>query len=90
SMDITTQTLTNTDKSSIAVNGLQAANRVDNQNSRIQLDTLNWQLSQFDNAQGQIVSKQGIHLTSQSPINNAQGVLAALGDARIHSAGAIN
>ena len=90
SMDITTQTLTNTDKSSIAVNGLQADNRVDNQNSRIQLDTLNWQLSQFNNAQGQIVSKQGIHLTSQSPINNAQGVLATLGDARIDSAGAIN
>lgn len=89
-MDVTTQTLTNTDKSSIAVNGLQAANSVDNQNSRIQLDTLNWQLSQFNNAQGQIVSKQGIHLTSQSPINNAQGVLATLGDARIHSAGAIN
>ena len=90
SMDVTTQTLTNTDKSSIAVNGLQAANRVDNQNSRIQLDTLNWQLNQFNNAQGQIVSKQGIHLTSQSPMNNAQGVLATLGDARIHSAGAIN
>ena len=90
SMDITTQTLTNTDKSSIAVNGLQAANSVDNQNSRIQLDTLNWQLSQFNNAQGQIVSKQGIHLTSQSPINNAQGVLATLGDARIDSDGAIN
>ncbi len=89
-MDVTTQTLTNTDKSSIAVNGLQAANRVDNQNSRIQLDTLNWQLSQFNNAQGQIVSKQGIHLTSQSPMNNAQGVLATLGDARIDSAGAIN
>ena len=89
-MDVTTQTLTNTDKSSIAVNGLQAANRVDNQNSRIQLDTLNWQLSQFNNAQGQIVSKQGINLTSQSPINNAQGVLATLGDARIDSAGAIN
>ena len=89
-MDVTTQTLTNTDKSSIAVNGLQAANRVDNQNSRIQLDTLNWQLSQFNNAQGQIVSKQGIHLTSQSPINNAQGVLATLGDARIDSDGAIN
>ena len=89
-MDVTTQTLTNTDKSSIAVNGLQAANRVDNQNSRIQLDTLNWQLSQFNNAQGQIVSKQGINLTSQSPINNAQGVLATLGDARIHSDGAIN
>ena len=89
-MDVTTQTLTNTDKSSIAVNGLQAANRVDNQNSRIQLDTLNWQLSQFNNVQGQIVSKQGINLTSQSPINNAQGVLATLGDARIHSAGAIN
>ena len=90
SMDIATQTLTNTDKSSIAVNGLQAANSVDNQNSRIQLDTLNWQLSQFNNAQGQIVSKQGIHLTSQSPMNNAQGVLATLGDARIDSAGAIN
>ena len=89
-MDVTTQTLTNTDKSSIAVNGLQAANRVDNQNSRIQLDTLNWQLSQFNNVQGQIVSKQGINLTSQSPINNAQGVLATLGDARIDSAGAIN
>lgn len=89
-MDVTTQTLTNTDKSSIAVNGLQAANRVDNQNSRIQLDTLNWQLSQFNNAQGQIVSKQGINLTSQSPINNAQGVLATLGDARINSAGVIN
>ena len=89
-MDVTTQTLTNTDKSSIAVNGLQAANRVDNQNSRIQLDTLNWQLSQFNNVQGQIVSKQGIHLTSQSPINNAQGVLATLGDARIDSTGAIN
>ena len=89
-INVTTQTLTNTGKSSIAVNGLQAANRVDNQNSRIQLDTLNWQLSQFNNAQGQIVSKQGIHLTSQSPINNAQGVLATLGDARIHSAGAIN
>ena len=89
-MDVTTQTLTNTDKSSIAVNGLQADNRVDNQNSRIQLDTLNWQLSQFNNAQGQIVSKQGINLTSQSPINNAQGVLATLGDARIDSAGAIN
>ena len=89
-MDVTTQTLTNTDKSSIAVNGLQAANSVDNQNSRIQLDTLNWQLSQFNNAQGQIVSKQGINLTSQSPINNAQGVLATLGDARIDSAGAIN
>ena len=89
-MDVTTQTLTNMGKSSIAVNGLQAANRVDNQNSRIQLDTLNWQLSQFNNAQGQIVSKQGIHLTSQSPINNAQGVLATLGDARIDSDGAIN
>ena len=89
-MDITTQTLTNTDKSSIAVNGLQAANRVDNQNSRIQLDNLNWQLSHFNNAQGQIVSKQGINLTSQSPINNQQGVLATLGDARIDSAGAMN
>ncbi|PKZ67780.1 hypothetical protein CYJ96_11935 [Moraxella osloensis] len=89
-INVTTQILTNTDKSSIAVNGLQAANRVNNQNSRIQLDTLNWQLSQFNNAQGQIVSKQGINLTSQSPINNAQGVLATLGDARIDSAGAIN
>lgn len=89
-INVTTQTLANTGKSSIAVNGLQAANRVDNQNSRIQLDTLNWQLSQFNNAQGQIVSKQGIHLTSQSPINNAQGVLATLGDARIDSTGTIN
>ncbi|OPH35906.1 hemagglutinin repeat-containing protein [Moraxella atlantae] len=89
-IDVTTQTLTNTDKSSIAVNGLQAVNSVDNQNSRIQLNNLNWQLSQFNNAQGQIVSKQGITLTSQLPINNAQGVLATLGDARIDSAGAMN
>ena len=86
-IDVTTQTLANTDKSSIAVNGLQAAIGTNNQNGRLQLDNLNWQLASFNNNQGQIVSKQGIHLTSESPINNNQGILATLGDASIHSDG---
>ena len=89
-MYIATQTLTNTDKSSIAVNGLQAATSVDNTNSRMQLDNLSWQLASFSNNQGQLVSKNSINLTSQAAINNQSGVLATLGDVSIHSDGSLN
>ncbi|WP_410472329.1 filamentous hemagglutinin N-terminal domain-containing protein [Faucicola mancuniensis] len=77
-MTVTSPSVTNQRQGSIVVNGLNTQ-AIDNINSRIQLDKLDWQLTRFNNQQGQIVAKQGISLTAPQ-INNQQGVLATLGD----------
>lgn len=77
-MTITSPTLTNQNQGSIAVNALNTQS-INNDNSRIQLNKLDWQLTSFNNPQGQIVAKQGITLTAPQ-IDNQQGVLATSGD----------
>ena len=74
--------LVNQDKSSLAVSTFDIADKgsVTNTDSRLQLDQINWQLTNFDNSKGQIITNGGIALDAENGINNTQGVLASNGE----------
>ncbi|WP_218690405.1 hemagglutinin repeat-containing protein [Psychrobacter sp. BF1] len=74
--------ISNLKKSSIAVDTLitdnqQLNNRLNNDNSRIQVSNADWNLAKLDNRQGQIISQQGFNITSQQGIDNTAGILAS-------------
>ncbi len=85
----------NLDRSSIAVDTLitdnqQVNNRLNNNNSRIQVSNADWNLARFDNRQGQIISQQGFNITSQQGIDNTAGVLASQKSITLNTQGNIN
>src|SRR5690606_10593263 len=87
--------ISNTAKSSIAVdkiitNNQQAGNRLNNDNSRIQITGADWKLNQFSNNKGQIVSQQNINIDSQQGIDNTAGTLASQKDITLMTQGNVN
>ncbi|SUD90596.1 two-partner secretion domain-containing protein [Psychrobacter phenylpyruvicus] len=81
-MDIQANTVSNTGQSSIGVSSLKldANGSAINNDSRIQLDAVNWKLANFDNSKGQIIANGGINIDSNSDIKNAEGSLASAAD----------
>ena len=87
--------ISNTAKSSIAVdklitNNQQAGNRLNNDNSRIQITGADWKLDQFSNNKGQIVSQQNLNINSQQGIDNTAGTLASQKDITLITQGDLN
>lgn len=87
--------ISNTAKSSIAVdklitNNQQAGNRLNNDNSRIQMTGADWKLEQFSNNKGQIVSQQNLNINSQQGIDNTAGTLASQKDITLITQGDLN
>lgn len=87
--------ISNTAKSSIAVdklitNNQQAGNRLNNDNSRIQMTGADWKLEQFSNNKGQIVSQQNLNIDSQQGIDNTAGTLASQKDITLMTQGNVN
>ena len=82
----------NQDKSSLAVSTLNIADKgsVANTDSRLQLDQINWQLANFDNSKGQIITNGGITLDVDNGINNTQGTFASNRDITLKTKGSIN
>ncbi len=78
-MDIQSNSVSNTEQSSIGVSSLKLDDNGSaiNNDSRIQLDTLNWKLASFNNSKGQIIANGGINIDSNSDIKNAEGSLAS-------------
>lgn len=87
--------ISNTAQSSIAVdklitNNQQAGNRLNNDNSRIQITGADWKLEQFSNNKGQIVSQQNLNIDSQQGIDNTAGTLASQKDITLMTQGNVN
>ena len=87
--------ISNTAKSSIAVdkiitNNQQAGNRLNNDNSRIQITGADWKLEQFSNNKGQIVSQQNFNIDSQQGVDNTAGTLASQKDITLITQGNVN
>ena len=87
--------ISNTAQSSIAVdklitNNQQAGNRLNNDNSRIQITGADWKLEQFSNNKGQIVSQQNFNIDSQQGIDNTAGTLASQKDITLMTQGNVN
>ncbi len=87
--------ISNTAKSSIAVdklitNNQQASNRLNNDNSRIQMTGADWKLEQFSNNKGQIISQQNLNIDSQQGIDNTAGTLASQKDITLMTQGDLN
>jgi len=94
-INVQARDISNLERSSIAVDTLttdnqQVNNRLNNDNSRIQVDNADWNLVRFDNRQGQIISQQGFNITSQQGIDNTAGVLASQKDITLITQGNIN
>lgn len=87
--------ISNTAQSSIAVdklitNNQQAGNRLNNDNSRIQITGADWKLEQFSNNKGHIVSQQNLNIDSQQGIDNTAGTLASQKDITLMTQGNVN
>ena len=91
-INVAADSVVNQDKASLAVSRLDIANNgsASNTDSRLQLDQINWQLANFDNDKGQIITSGGITLDVDNGINNTQGVLASSGDITLKTKGRIN
>lgn len=91
-INVATDSVANQDKSSLAVSTLNIADNgsVSNIESRSQLDQIDWQLANFDNTEGQIITNAGINISTNSDIDNTKGKLASNGDITLNANGDIN
>ena len=91
-INVAADSVANQDKSSLAVSTLNIADNgsASNTDSRLQLDQIDWQLANFDNSKGQIISNGGIALDINNDIDNTQGTLASSGDITLNAKGDIN
>ncbi|WP_201586117.1 two-partner secretion domain-containing protein [Psychrobacter jeotgali] len=86
-INVSADSIANQGKSSLAVSSLNIANNGStiNTDSRLQLDSINWQLANFDNSRGQITALNDIAIQSANQIMNTQGRIAAVGDIDLKS-----
>ena len=91
-INVATDSVANQDKSSLAVSTLNIADNgsASNTDSRSQLDQIDWQLANFDNTEGQIITNAGINISTNSDIDNTKGKLASNGDITLNANGDIN
>ena len=91
-INVATDSVANQDKSSLAVSTLNIADNgsASNTDSRLQLDQIDWQLADFDNTEGQIITNAGINISTNSDIDNIKGMLASSGDITLNAKGDIN
>lgn len=91
-INVATDSVANQDKSSLAVSTLNIADNGSafNTDSRLQLDQIDWQLADFDNTEGQIITNAGINISTNSDIDNTKGTLASNGDITLNANGDIN
>ncbi len=91
-INVATDSVANQDKSSLAVSTLNIADNgsASNTDSRLQLDQIDWQLADFDNTEGQIITNAGINISTNSDIDNINGTLASNGDITLNANGDIN
>ncbi|VEG13338.1 two-partner secretion domain-containing protein [Moraxella cuniculi] len=78
-ISITANQTKNTNQASIDAQTLNTKT-LTNTDSKIALDTVNWQLTSFDNSKGDISAKDGMVIDSESTIINAEGSLTSGGD----------
>lgn len=83
-IEVTAHKTNNQNQASIDVAKLNTK-ILNNTDSKIALDSVNWQLEQFDNTQGSLSAKTQISIDSQSNIINQQGKLISGGDIRLNA-----
>ncbi|MGE6440283.1 filamentous hemagglutinin N-terminal domain-containing protein, partial [Psychrobacter sp. NPDC078409] len=91
-INVSADSVANQDKSSLAVSTLDITDdgSVSNTDSRLQLESIDWQLADFDNTAGQVITNAGINISTNSDIDNTKGTLASNGDITLNANGDIN
>ncbi|MBE0440782.1 filamentous hemagglutinin N-terminal domain-containing protein [Psychrobacter sp. FME13] len=91
-INVSADSVANQDKSSLAASTLDITDNgnVSNTDSRLQLESIDWQLTDFDNTEGQIITNAGINISTNSDIDNTKGTLASNGDITLNANGDIN
>ncbi len=91
-INVSADSVANQDKSSLVVSTLDITDdgSVSNTDSRLQLESIDWQLTDFDNTEGQVITNAGINISTNSDIDNTKGTLASNGDITLNANGDIN